>query len=145
MRPGRPARTVTRVYVKTLIPGSRPIPALMAATSPDEMLRLQLSRQGWVSFGRPLQPGAVGEVRVGVDRLQIVANGRVVLDDGTNPVSPAGWWAAVDNLGGHCVVVMVRDGAVDLALPDAGDRLATLLNSDQAISAALRVVTDLVS
>ncbi|GAA1427362.1 hypothetical protein GCM10009616_04340 [Microlunatus lacustris] len=133
------------MYVKTLIPGSRPIPALMAATSPDEMLRLQLSRQGWVSFGRPLQPGAVGEVRVGVDRLQVVANGRVVLDDGTNPVSPSGWWAAVDDLGGHCVVVMVRDGSVDLAQPDAGDRLATLLNTDQAISAALPVVTDLVS
>ncbi len=137
------ARTVVQVYVKTLIPGSRPIPVLMATTSPDEMLRLQLSRQGWVSFGRPLQPGAVGEVRVGVDRLQVVANGRVVLDDGTNPVSPPGWWAAVDTLGGHCVVVMVREGAVDLTDPDAGDRLPALLNGDQAISAALRVSTTL--
>ena len=132
------------MYVKTLIPGGRAIPALMATTSADEMLRLQLSRQGWVSFGRPLQPGAVGEVRVGVDRLRVVANGRVVLDEDTNPVSPPGWWAAVDDLGGHCVVVMVREGAVDLSQPGAGDQLAGLLNTHQAISAALPVTTDLV-
>jgi len=132
------------VYVKTLIPGGRAIPALMATTSADEMLRLQLSRQGWVSFGRPLQPGAVGEVRVGVDRLQVVANGRVVLDEDTNPVSPSGWWAAVDDLGGHCVVVMVREGAADLSEPGAGERLAALLNTHQAISAALPVTTELV-
>ncbi|SDR89719.1 hypothetical protein SAMN04488543_0707 [Friedmanniella luteola] len=130
--------------MKSLIPGGRPVPALLAATSPDELLRLRLSRQGWVPFGRALQPGAVGEVRVGVDRVQVLANGRLVLDDSTNAVSPPGWWAAVDDLGGHCVVVVVREGAADLTGPDASDQLVALLGADQAISAALPVVTDLV-
>jgi hypothetical protein len=137
-------RTVDRVHVKSLIPGGRPIPALLAVASPDELLRLRLSRQGWVPFGRSLQPGAVGEVRVGVDRIQVLAEGRVLLDDSTNAVSPPGWWTAVDDLGGHCVVVVVREGAADLSRADGADPLVNLLNTDQALSAVLRVVTDLV-
>jgi hypothetical protein len=79
----------------------------------------------------------------GVDRLQVVLDGNVVLDDDANPASPEGCWAAVDTLGGHCIVVMVRDGAVDLTQPQAVDRLVALLNTDHALSAALPVVTNL--
>ncbi len=136
-------RTVGPVYAKTFIPGGRPVPALMAATTADRLLRLQLSRRGWVRFGQPLQPGAVGQVHLGVDRLQVVIDDTMVLDDGANPTSPEGWWAAVDALGGHCVVVMVREGALDLAQPGADAQLVTLLNTDRAMSAALPVVTTL--
>ncbi len=127
------------MYLQTLIPSGRPIAVLLATTSVDELLRLRLARQGWVSFGRALQPGAAGQVRFGVERVQLRAEGRLVLDAATSPVSPDGWWAAVDNLGGHCVVVLAREGAVDLT-PGDGDPLASLLNTDQAVSAALPVV-----
>ncbi len=127
------------MYLQTLIPSGRPIAVLLATTTADELLRLRLARQGWVPFGRALQPGAAGQVTFGVERVQLRAEGRLVLDAVTSPTSPDGWWAAVDNLGGHCVVVLAREGALDLS---AGDRdpLASLLNTDQAVSAALPVV-----
>lgn len=134
---------MTRVYVQTFIPGGRPIPVLLATTSTDELLRLRLTREGWVPFGQPLQSGAVGEVRSGLDRLQVVANGRVLLDHLLDPVTPDGWWTAVDALGSHCVVVLAREGSVDLGGPDAAERLSGLLGTEQAMSAALPVVTDL--
>lgn len=134
---------MSRVYAKTLIPGTRPIPALMATSSQAEVLRPQLLQRGWVRFGEPLQPTAAGELRIGVDRLQVVIDGDAVLDDDANPASPQGWWAAVDTLGGHCIVVMIRDGAVDLTRPEAGGQLVALLNTDHALSAALPVVTTL--
>jgi hypothetical protein len=98
---------VCQVYAKTLIPGTRPIPALMATGSQADVLRQQLLERGWVRFGEPLQPAAAGEPRIGVDRLQVVIDGDVVLDDDGNPASPEGWWAAVDTLGGHCIGVMI--------------------------------------
>lgn len=50
---------------------------------------------------------------------------------------------AVDALNGHCIVVMVRGGAVDLHSPQAGDQLAALLHTEHAVSAALPIVTNL--
>lgn len=134
---------MTLVYVKTLIPGTRPIPALMASSSEPDSLRSQLLDRGWVAFGQALQPKAAGELRIGVDRLQVVIDGDVVLDDAANPASPEGWWAAVDTLGGHCIVVILPAGTVDLTDPETGDQLVGLLNTDHALSAALPVVTDL--
>ena len=131
------------MYAKTLIPGPRPIPALMATTSQADTLWPQLLSCGWVPFGNTLQPAAAGELRIGVDRLQVVLDGDVVVDDDANPASPEGWWAAIDALHGHCIVVMVRGGAVDLHHPEAGDQLAALLNTNHALSAALPIITNL--
>ena len=130
------------MYAKTLIPGTRPIPALMATSDDADALRPQLLQGGWVAFGKPLQPAA-GQLRIGVDRLQVVIDGGVVLDEDTNLASPEGWWAAVDVLGGHCIVVLLPVGTVDLTRPDAGDQLVDLLNTEHALSAALPVVTNL--
>ena len=44
-----------------------------------------------------------------------------------NPYAPEGWWTAVDALRGRCVVVISRDGGVDLAHHDAGVQLAALM------------------
>jgi hypothetical protein len=123
---------VCQVYAKTVIPGTRPIPALMATGSQADVLRQQLLERGWVRFGEPLQPAAAGEPRIGVDRLQVGIDGDVVLDDDGNPASPEGWWAAVDTLGGHCIGVMIRDGAVGLTQPQAGDQLVAGLYTDHA-------------
>jgi hypothetical protein len=131
-------RTVCRVYARTLIPGTRPIPALMATSSQADVLRRQLLERGWVRFGERRRLAATGELRIDVDRH----DGEMVLDDDVNPASPEGWWAAVKTLVRHCIVVMVRDG-VDLTQPQAGDQPAALLNTDHALSAALPVVTNL--
>ena len=95
------------MYAKTLIPGTRPIPALMATTNQADTLWPQLLARGWVPFGNSLR-AATGELRIGVDRLQLMLDGHVVLDDDANPASPEGWWTAVDNLNGHCIVVVIR-------------------------------------
>ena len=62
-----------------------------------------------------------------------------MLDDDANPASPEGWWTAVDNLNGHCIVVVIREDTLDLRTPQAGDQLAALLHTDHALSAALPI------
>ena len=131
------------MHAKTLIPGSRPIPALMATSNQTDLLWSQLLDRGWVAFGQTLLPGVTGELRIGVNRVQVAIDGDVVLDDDANSASPEGWWAAVDTLGGHCIVVIAASESVDLTEPDAGGQLVALLNTDHALSAALPVVTDL--
>ena len=122
--------------------GTRPIPALMATTNQADTLWPQLLARGWVPFGNSLQ-AATGELCIGMDRLQLMLDGDVVLDDDANPASPEGWWTAVDNLNGHCVVVIIRGDTLDLRTPEAGGQLAALLHTDHALSAALPIVTKL--
>lgn len=129
------------MYAKTLIPGTHP--GADGHHRPGRRLWPQLLARGWVPLGDSLQPGAAGQLRIGVDRLQLVLDEDVVLDDDANPASPTGWWAAVDSLNSHCIVVMIRGGVVDLRSPQAGDQLASLLYTHHAISAALPVVTNL--
>ena len=135
--------TVALMHAKALIVGAEPIPALMVTSSQTDVLRGHLLDRGWVPLGEPLQPAAAGELRIGVDRLQVVIRSDVLLDDDANPASPRGWWEAVDTLGGYCVVVLVREGAVDLTRPQTGDQLVDLLHTGHALSAALPVVTSL--
>jgi hypothetical protein len=77
---------------------------------------------------------------VGADRLQLVIDDQALLDD-LNPYPPDGWWSAVDGMQGRCVVVIARDGDVDLAHHEAGDQLAALMGTGRAVYAALPVVT----
>lgn len=79
---------------------------------------------------------------VGADRLQLVVDDQALLDD-LNPWAPDGWWAAVDQLQGRCVVVIVRDGDVDLTHHNSGDQLAALMGTGRAVFAALPVTTNL--
>ena len=130
------------VYAKTLIPGPTPLPALMATTDDADVLVPQLLDRAWVLFGEPLPAAPAGRVVVGSDRLQLVVDGQVLLDD-LNPWAPDGWWTAVDGLQGRCVVVIARDGDVDLAHHDAGAQLAALMGSGRAVFAALPVDTTL--
>ena len=114
------------MYAKTLIPGPHPVPALMATTDEADVLLPQLSDRGWALFGDPLPTAAAGQVVVGADRLQLVVDDQALLDD-LNPYAPDGWWSAVDGMQGRCVVVVVRDGDVDLAHHEGGDQLAALM------------------
>lgn len=104
------------------------------------MLVPQLLDRGWALFGEPPPTAAAGQLVVGSDRLQLIVDDQALLDD-LNPYAPDGWWAAVDALEGRCVVVIARDGDVDLAHHDAGEQLAALMGSGRAVFAALPVVT----
>ena len=127
------------MYAKTLIPGPNAVPALMATTDDADILLPQLLDRGWALFGEPL-PTAAGRLVVGSDRLQLVVDDQALLDD-LNPYAPDGWWAAVDELQGKCVVVIARDGEVDLAHHDAGAQLAALMGTGRAVFAVLPVET----
>ena len=85
------------VYAKTLIPGPHAVPALMTTTDDPDILLPQLLDRGWALFGEPLPQGAAGRLVVGSDRLQLVVDDQVLLDD-FNPNAPDGWSAAVDGL-----------------------------------------------
>ena len=128
------------MYAKTLIPGPHAVPALMATTDDADILLPQLLDRGWALFGEPLPQQAAGRLVVGSDRLQLVVDDQALLDD-LNPYAPDGWWAAVDGLHGKCVVVIARDGDVDLAHHDAGQQLAALMGTGRAVFAALLVET----
>lgn len=127
-----------RVYAKILVPGPPPMPALVATTDEADVLLPQLTERGWVPFGEPLPQASAGSLVVGPDRLRLVVDGQSLLDD-VNPWSPPGWWAAVDQMRGRCLVVILRCGDVDLASPDAGERLAALVGTSRAVFAALPV------
>ena len=128
------------VYAKTLIPGPHPVPALMATTDEAEILMPQFLDRGWALFGGPPGAAPAGRVVVGSDRLQLVVDDQALLDD-VNPYAPDGWWAAVDALEGRCIVVITRDGDVDLSHHEAGEQLVALMGTGRAVFAALPVDT----
>ena len=128
------------VYAKTLIPGPNPVPALMATTDDGDVLVQQLLDRGWALFGEPLPDQPAARLVIGADRLRLVVDDQALLDD-LNPYAPDGWWAGVDGLHGKCVVVIVRDGDVDLAHHDAGEQLAALKGTGRAVFAVLTVAT----
>ena len=128
------------MYAKTLIPGPHPVPALMATTDDADVLMPQLLDRGWALFGEALPPAPAGRLVVGSDRLQLVIDDQALLDD-LNPYAPDGWWAAVDELQGRCVVVITRHGDVDLSHHQAGEQLVALMGTGRAVFAALPVDT----
>lgn len=129
------------MYAKTLVPGPPlDIPSLMATTAEAGVLLPQLKALGWNRFGDPVPSAPAGQLVISPDRLQLVVEDQTVLDD-LNPVSPPGWWKAVEQLGGRCAVVVLRQGDVDLHQPESGERLRALMDTDRAVFAVLPVVT----
>jgi hypothetical protein len=140
-RPGAPKQTYCEpVYAKVLGPGRSTMPALMATTDEADVLLAQLIDRGWVRFGEQLPLQSAGRLVVGRDRLRLVVDGQALLDD-LNPYAPHGWWAAVDQLQGRCLVVILQAGDVDLADADAGERIAALVGTGRAAAAILPVET----
>lgn len=130
------------MYAKTLIPGPPlEVPAIISTTSDPDVAGLLLDR-GWAVFGTgefPEPPGS--EIRVTPTSLTIqAADDLVVLQDDTNPISPPGWWQAVDSLGGRCVVVIPPAGSgTDLTSGEAGAHMLALMNSQQGVCALVSV------
>ena len=134
------APTVVGVYAKTLIPGPNPVPALMATTDELTVLLPQLLERGWALFGDPPPLDPAGEVVIDSDRLRLVLDGRALLDD-RNPTAPDGWWAAVDQLGSRCAVILCDQADVDLVHHAVEGQLAALVDTARAVFAALPVTT----
>lgn len=113
------------MYAKTLVPGPLPTPTLTATTSVDALFG-QLLDSGWAHYGSPLVETASTRLLITHASLQLVVDGEVILDD-RDSGSPQGWWAAVDAIGGKCVVVVLRTDDVDLNDPLAGARMRELM------------------
>ncbi|MGV1010110.1 MAG: hypothetical protein ACOYBY_16135 [Dermatophilaceae bacterium] len=68
------------------------------------------------------------------ERLRLVVDGQVILDDDANPVAPPGWWEAVDSFGGRCIVIITHAEDVDLTDPHSGSQLRKLMDTpDRAV------------
>ena len=104
------------------------------------MLVPQLTARGWVPLGDPLPSEAEGQIVIGADRLRLVVDRQALLDD-LNPYAPDGWWAAVDERKGRCLVVILGSGDVDLASEDTDEQLAALVGTGRAVYASLPVAT----
>lgn len=130
------------MYAKTLVPGPPAVPGLVGTTRDAPVLVPQLLERGWAVFGDPTPGRAAGELVFSADRLRLMVEGQVLLDD-ANPAGPAGWWAAVDALAGRCVVIVCANSDLDLAGNHARQQLTALRDTGRAAFAALPVRTEL--
>lgn len=124
------------MYAKTLIPGSMPIACLVATAEQPDVLLPQLLDRGWDWFGSTIPANLQGDLVIDHQRLRLVVDGQILLDD-LNPASPAGWWAAVDQLQGRCAVIIVRREDVDLTDKASGLQLQSVLDQQRAVWAFL--------
>lgn len=110
------------MYAKVLIPGPPDVALLIATTSSMNTLLPQLLSHHWTPMIEEVAGDADGELRLdpGGQRLQLIVADQLLLDDDVNPVSPPGWWSAVDRMGGMCLVVVLRTADVDLTDPQLG-------------------------
>ncbi len=104
----------------------------------------QLLARGWDWYGSLVPLGARGELAIRPERLRLVVDEEALLDDDANPVSPPGWWAAVDRIGGRCAVVLVHRRDVDVGSPESGGQLRRVMGRSRAVWAVLPVVDHLV-
>lgn len=128
------------MYAKTLIPGPMPIACLVASAEQPDVLLPQLLDRGWDWFGSTIPANPQGDLVIDHQRLQLVVDDQILLDD-LNPASPPGWWPAVDHLQGRCAVIIARREDVDLTDKESGSQLQNLLDQQRAVWAFL-LVTD---
>ncbi len=134
-------RKAALMYAKILIlVGEHHLPGILATTSRYPDVKANLKARGWDDYGRELPVGAAGEITIGSEGFQVVVDGMVMLSDDVNPVSPAGWWAAVDQLQGRCLVIVAPTGVLDFESELLGAQLDALRDTGQAINAGLPVL-----
>jgi hypothetical protein len=139
----RDARYSLTMYAKALIPSDSPAlpatPFLFMTVAPGSVVPQQLvQRNGWSHYRGPIGI-ADGEVRILPDLVEVVIDGQIVLQDDTNPLSPDGWWKAVDALQGHLGLVLIPSGT-PFEQPAFAEALNALEGSEDTAQAILRVV-----
>lgn len=128
------------MYGKALIPGTNGVnvPLVVVASPPGPIIE-QLRAQGWTPYGSGLGEGARGTLTITPYSLTLdTADGRVMEDD-DNPLAPAGWWEAVDAIGGRAVAVVLPP--VDIRAADFADRFVELIDDPSTAHALVHVVT----
>lgn len=130
------------MYAKVLWPGSAgegPV-AMLVATAPRGALMVQqLLTVGWKPYLSDIVEDLSAEIQVAPDRFVLVRQDVTLLSDDTNPVSPPGWWKAVDARGEVALCVIVEHGLVDLTASTFAHDLARLIDSPRTASAMVRV------
>lgn len=129
------------MHAKSLLPagGGWPATPLLLATTSAPHLLVQLQRYGFGTLSPAGEfPSTVGaELRIDHTRLQLVVDGQALLDD-EDGRAPDGWWRAVDEWGGQCIVWVIA-APVDLGNPDLGQVLNRLVDAGTDLSVTGRV------
>lgn len=127
------------MYAKILIPsdeaGIPGTPGVYVTTPSGSIVAAQLLARGdWHPFRGEIAR-VEGEVHITPDSLTITVDGQLVLSDDANPLSPPGWWEAVDRVQNHVMVLLLPAGTpfTQPALGDALDALAGARSTAQAI------------
>lgn len=126
------------MHAKSLLPagGGWPATPLLLATTSAPHLLMQLQRYGFGPAGE--FPSTIGaDLRIDHTRLQLVVDGQAVLDD-EDGRAPDGWWRAVDEWGGQCIVWVIA-APVDLGSADLGQVLNWLVDAGTDLSVTGRV------
>ena len=113
-------------------------PALSSAL--EKAASWMTTSAGWTYYGdRPTtQPG---EVLLTNDTVHVTSGRYAILnDDQGNPISPPGWWDAVNRVGDQCLVVVVEHGWLSSFDPTVlPDQLQALVDTPHAAQALLPV------
>lgn len=127
------------MYAKALIPtdDGPDVPMVVVTSRPGPIID-QLHAQGWTPYGSGVGD-VLGTLTITPTLLTLDTDNGRVLEDNDNPLSPAGWWEAVDVIGGCAVAVVVP--STDLKSPKFGEHLAELLDDPRTAHALVRVVT----
>jgi len=112
-------------------------PILIIAASSGSTLVAQLHQHGWHPYGSELEE-VDGEIQITLDQLVVIVGDRIAFRDAANPLSPPGWWEAVDLIKGRCIVVFVPAGTA-VGDPSFGDVLRDLIDDPATAQALLRV------
>ncbi len=98
------------MYAKIVrVAGGVSIPMLLVTYPNGSAIVPQLRARGWVPWGgSPLITDTGASLLISPDRLRLRIDEETPLDDRDgNPVSPAGWWELVDQLGGLALIGVV--------------------------------------
>jgi hypothetical protein len=130
-------------YAKVLSQGDAnhpAVPMLVVTTeSASSNVVRELLKAGWAPYASAVVPDEDAEIQIALDRLALIWRGVPLLEDDTNPVSPPGWWSAVDALGQRALCVVVEHGLLDLRSATFAQELAALVDSRRTASALVRV------
>ncbi|MGP5220671.1 hypothetical protein [Arthrobacter rhombi] len=129
------------MYAKALIPAEEiTVPLIIATAGVGSPLVGQLHDRSWTPYGGGAPEDTGAEVQITAERLCVIIDGEVLLDDNRgNPVSPDGWWNAVSAMGDKVIVVVVEKGEIDLNSAAVGQQLRELLDQRTAAHALVKV------
>lgn len=129
------------MYAKVLNDGGPlPIPMLLITVPEGSIVIGQLHTRGWTPYaGRPIEDQGA-QIRIMPDHLTVVLGGEIALHDGSgDPVSPPGWWEAVNAFEDRALIVLLPH-TFPMTQQDAGAALGALIDSPETAQCFATVV-----